>query len=249
MNNAYYIAANSMLTQEKIFDLISGNISNINTSGYKKTAIQFSDMLYNKVDTASDLEYNMGNGIRVNNYYKDFTSGPLRETKDPYDLSFEKEGFLKVTDGTATYFTRGGSFTKAAINDTYALANKDGMLLLDIFGQVITVDENDKDFIVSEDGLLTFENSGRTFVLDTISFENPQDLIPVGSDLYLDSPQLKENTQTADIILRQGFIEGSNVDLAVEMTDLIKAQRLYQINSKLVQVMDEISSLTNRLRK
>jgi len=249
MNNAYYIAANSMMSQEKVFSTISGNIANISTSGYKKTSVSFSDMMYSLQQTGSSAEYSIGSGITVNGYNKDFQYGELKETGSNTDIAFEKDGFLTLADGNDRYYTRGGSFVLSAEEDGFYIANNEGFYLLDADGNRIQITQDEKSFQIDSNGVMFFDNSGRTLNLAITSFENPEQLEPFGNNLYIAGLELKENTQTADITLRQGFVEQSNVDIATEMTDLIQAQRLYQMNSKILQVMDEISGMANRLRK
>lgn len=249
MNNAYYIAANSMLCQEKMFDVISGNISNINTNGYKKTSVNFSDLMYSLHNTQSSEEYTLGSGIMVNNYSKDFGYGDLRETGNIYDLAFEQDGFLTLTDGKQQFYTRGGSFILSKSEDNYFLTSDDGYFLLDNNGDRIIINQEDGTLAINDKGLITFENSERSVTLDITCFQNPEKLEAFGNNLYKADSELKKNTESADIRLRQGHLEQSNVNLSIEMTDLIKAQRLYQMNSKVLQVMDEISGMANRLRK
>jgi flagellar basal-body rod protein FlgG len=249
MNNAYYIAANSMICQEKVFDVISGNISNINTNGYKKTSVSFSDLMYSLYDTESTKEYTLGSGITTNGYSKDFTYGDLKETGDDYDLAFYKDGFLTLSDGNERFYTRGGSFSLSEYENNLYLASDEGYFLLDANGDKIQVSGEDGDLVIDTDGVISFKNSGRTVTLDITSFENPGELEAFGKSLYKNGTGLKENTEVADISLRQGSLEQSNVNMAVEMTDLIQAQRLYQMNSKVLQVMDEISGIANRLSK
>ena len=249
MNNAYYIAANSMMSQEKVFSTISGNIANINTNGYKKTSVSFSDLMYSFQQTASSSEYSIGSGITVNGYDKDFQYGNLKETGSNLDIAFEKDGFLTLTDGDERYYTRGGNFILSATGEGYFISNNDGFFLLDSEGNRVQISQEERDFEIDSNGVISFKNSDRVVNLAITSFENPEKLQPFGNNLYIAGLELKENTQTADIILRQGFVEQSNVDIATEMTDLIQAQRLYQMHSKILQVMDEISGMANRLRK
>ncbi|MFA5341713.1 MAG: flagellar hook-basal body protein [Clostridia bacterium] len=249
MNNAYYIAANSMLCQEKMFDVISGNVSNINTNGYKKTSVSFSDLMYSLREKESEEGYAIGNGITVNEYRKDFSYGDLKVTGNMFDLAFEKDGFLSLSDGTEQVFTRGGTFQLSKYEDGFYLANSEGYFLLDEYGDKIQVSDEDGAFVIDINGNIAFKNSDRKAKLAINSFGNPENLEVLGNNLYKAGNGLKENTQDADIILRQGSIEQSNVNISVEMTDLIQAQRLYQMNSKVLQVMDEISGIANRLRK
>lgn len=250
MINAYYTVSNSMMTQQKVVDAIAGNIANVNTAGYKKVEASFRDMLYSTLKGNSDEEYQLGNGISIRNFEKDLSGGVLVKTDSELDLAIDGKGFFKVGNGSdEVFYTRGGSFTVSVESSGSYIADSNGLYLLDENNQKIKIEAESGTIGIDSNGLVAFANNDNTYQLQIVNFENPGELNMYGSNLFTYSEQAGREMKSSDAKVMQNFIENSNVNLATEMTQLIKVQRLYEMNSKLVQVIDEIQGLANRLRK
>ncbi|MBN2853887.1 MAG: flagellar hook-basal body protein [Clostridia bacterium] len=250
MINAYYTVSNSMMTQQKVVDAIAGNIANVNTSGYKKVEASFKDMLYSTLKGNSDEAYQLGNGISIRTFEKDLSSGVLVKTDSLLDFAIDGKGFFKVGSNSGEmFYSRGGNFTISVEPGGSFITDGNGLYLLDENNQKIKVEEESGTIGLDNSGLMSFENSDSTYQLQVVNFENPGGLNMYGSNLFTYSQEAGKEINNSDVKIMQSFTENSNVNLATEMTQLIKVQRLYEMNSKLVQVIDEIQGLANRLRR
>lgn len=239
-----------MMTQQKKVNAISGNIANVSTPGYKKLDVNFKDLFYSAFNGDNDETYQIGNGVAVKDISKDFKSGVLMKTENELDLAIDGPGFFKVSNSSNdAFYTRGGSLSVSVEQDNSYLVDNNGLYLMDENNSKIEIGQDYGKMIVDNKGTIVFENSDQTYQLNLVSFNYPDKLNVYGSSLY--SQTLEAGEEQANNIgsVKQNYIENSNVDLAVEMTDLIKVQRLYEMNSKLIQVIDDMQSLANRLRR
>jgi flagellar basal-body rod protein FlgG len=250
MNLSLYSAATGMEAQQLNLNTIANNLANVNTPGFKRSKIEFQDLLYQK-PRASGTDsgggnliptgIEVGNGSRVAATSKVFTQGQLTNTGENLDVAIQGDGFFEVqrADGTIGY-TRDGSFK---LNAQGQVVTVDGLPILSGF-QTIPAGAN---VAISEDGNVTVQSSSgtQTFRLTMTRFANPAGLRSLGGNLYEETaasgtPETGNPGEQGFGRTIQGYIETSNVNIVEEMVNLIIAQRAYEINSKSVQSSDEM---------
>lgn len=270
MMRSLWTAASGMITQQTNVDVIANNISNINTTGYKRETPQFKTLLYqtiqdestNREGTTKPIGVQVGLGVRNSAIRSEFTQGILIETGNVFDLAIKGEGFFMVqqADGQIAY-TRNGSFGISMGNNGSTLVNSEGQPVLDIngtpivFGNNLSTDNITIDMngdVIYDDGMGNYQ---LLFKIGVAQFNNPAGLHKISNSLLLDTENSGEARIEAfdddlvgsNVISR--YLEGSNVDAANEMVDLIVAQRAYEMNSKAIQASDEMLQLANNLRR
>lgn len=247
-------AATGMRAQELNVQTVAHNIANIRTTGYKKQVAQFQDLLYQDLrrvgSTSSDTGtivptgIQIGSGVKFAATSRVLTVGALDQTQQPLNLAIRGDGYFEIQlpDGR-TAFTRDGSFER----------NQDGLMVtLDGYqvGAGITIPDDASNISISSDGqveVITGDDTQPTNVgqVEVISFVNPNGLEAIGDNLFLEtaaSGAPQNNTPGEDGVgdVLQGFLEGSNVDPVGEISDLISAQRAYELNSRVIQAADEM---------
>lgn len=250
MNLSLYSAATGMEAQQLNLNTIANNLANVNTPGFKRSKIEFQDLLYQKPRASGSdsgggnlvpTGIEVGNGSRVAATSKVFTQGQLTNTGEKLDIAIQGEGFFEVQrpDGTIGY-TRDGSFK---LNAQGQVVTVDGMPILSGM-QTIPAGSN---LSISEDGQVTVQSSSGTtnFRLTLTRFANPAGLRSMGGNLYEETgasgtPETGNPGENGFGRTIQGYIEASNVNIVEEMVALIVAQRAYEINSKSVQSSDEM---------
>lgn len=256
------IAATGMLAQQLNVEVISNNIANMNTTGFKRQRAEFQDLLYQTVErvgsTSSDsgtivpAGVQIGLGVKAAAVYNIAEQGNLQSTDNPLDVAISGAGFFQVTLPSGdTAYTRAGSFQ------------------LSPTGEIVTVDGYSvaPSITIPADALqVTINNSGQVSVklpnvvaesvvgqIQLANFANPAGLDPQGDNLFLETTAsgaaTTGNPGTTGLgTIEQGFVETSNVNTVTEITNLISAQRAYEMNSKVIQTSDEMLSTLNRLR-
>lgn len=271
MMRALWTGASGMISQQNNLDTISNNFANVNTAGFKKEQVQFSSLLYQKIQTkTTDSEGNpkpviaqVGSGVRTTGIVSIFTQGTLQESSNDWDLAVEGAGMFMVQDASGeTAYTRNGAFRLAVGNDGITLANTDGYPVLDINGQKIvfpnTIDVSKVE--VDEYGNLMYPDDKGVLrpagvKIGLTQFNNPAGLEKSGGSLYYAtaaSGEPRVEAQDAAVSMskiRSGYLEGSNVDTANEIVNLIVAQRAYEMNSKTITAADEMLQQANNLRR
>lgn len=260
MNDSLYIAATGMQAQQLNIDSIANNLANISTTGFKKSRINFQEMMH--IDPAqgqagqagqAGISGTMGLGISVSSVTKDFSSAPLTQTGAPMDLAINGAGFLEVVlaDGSRGY-TRAG--TLQVTRESY-LATANGNLIK----PSIHIPANASAIQIAADGKVSVQTgTDGAFIdvgqLELANFANPAALNQVAGGVYAPTAASgeavygKAGTQGMGT-LAQGALEGSNVNMVDEMVTLMVAQRAYEMSSKVIQASDELMSLTNNLRR
>jgi flagellar basal-body rod protein FlgG len=261
MIRALHTSATGMAAQESNVNTISNNIANVNTTGFKKARTEFDDLLYETVQEAgakssANTEYNVGlqvgSGAKVSATRKIHSQGAPQMTNNPYDMMINGEGFLGIigTNGELKY-TRDGSFNVDAQGNLVTRAGHR------VFPGVV-VPPNIMKISIAENGQVeafTREsvepiNLGQ---IPVFTFVNPTGMRSEGGNLMAataGSGQAIQNIpgENGSGILMQGAIEASNVNVMNEMTDLIKAQRAYEMNSKVMGVADQMLQTINNVR-
>ncbi len=260
MNLSLYSAATGMEAQQLNLNNIANNLANVNTVGFKRSKIQFQDLLYQKPRNAGSetdggnrvpTGIEVGNGSRVAATSKDFTQGQLTNTGAQFDLALQGDGFFEVQrpDGT-TGFTRDGSFK---LNASGQVVTTDGMPVLSGFQ---TVPPGTTNISISQNGQVTYQTSAgnTTFQLTLARFANPSGLNSLGGNLYAENaasgaPETGAPGSQGFASVMQGYTETSNVNIVEEMVNLIVAQRAYEVNSKAIQASDEMLQNINQLKR
>ncbi|KUK11677.1 MAG: Flagellar basal-body rod protein FlgG [Clostridia bacterium 41_269] len=247
--------ASTGLTAQSIrMDIVGNNVANINSTGFKKSSAVFEDLLYQEVNRLGlPVGENVfaGSGVRISETKKDFRQGALMETGRNLDFAIDGNGFFAVElPNGEIAFTRDGSFS----------VDREGFLVtgggLRVFPYVqvpenwnsIRVNSTGEVIVVYEDGIT--EELG---ILTIFDVPNPGGMISLGRGLYSPSDasgEPIEGVPGADGfgVVKQGFLEMSNVDLGEEMTEMILAQRSFQLNAKLIHTFDEMWYLANSIR-
>ncbi len=262
MLRSLWTAASGMLAQQQNVDVISNNLANVNTTGYKTMRAEFSDLLYQTIKDpgastgegiTSPVGIQLGHGTKLTATYRVFTVGNMQATERPLDIAIEGDGFFQVQqlDGTTAY-TRDGSFK---VNADGQVVTSDGLLL----EPPISLPDNVEQIAVGQDGTVSVVVTGESTPQDvgqiTLSkFINPAGLRAIGHNLYTASPAsgdpvIVDPGSEGSGILSQGYLEMSNVSVVDEMVKMITAQRAYEINSKAIQTSDDMLSLANNLKR
>ena len=257
-----YTASTGMVGMQTQIDTTANNIANVNTIGFKKSRAEFADLMYHAMKyagtatsdtTQSPTGIEVGLGVRPTAINKIFSEGNLKQTDNKLDIAITGNGFFKLQlpDGSEVY-TRNGAFK---IDQNGTIVNSDGYLLI----PQITIPEDATDISIGTDGTVTVVQPGQTQAavigqITTTSFINPAGLHSMGDNLYVETDS---SGQPIDGVpgqnglgsLRQGFVEMSNVQLVVELTDLITGQRAYDANSKIITTSDEMLQTVNGLKR
>ncbi len=258
MLRAFSSAVSGMRTQMAYLDTVANNIANVNTTSFKAARVRFSDMLYQTLNGGSGPGDEIGGvnpsqiglGVRLSGIDTIMNQGALRATGNPLDLAIEGDGFFSLSDGRGgTVYTRDGSFGLDAQGRLINPSN--GMLVQASGGGEITIDTKQYASIsIGPDGKVVgtlTDGSGSEDIAEIglTSFANPGGLIKTGDNSYKQSAasgDASEGPASADGrgSIRAGVLEGSNIDLAQEFTNMIQAQRSFQANSRVISTSDEV---------
>lgn len=275
MVRALWAGATGMIAQQNNVDTIANNIANVNTIGYKTEVNEFKSLLYQTLQTRTTsangetkpVGAQVGLGVRNASITSQFKQGAFLESENSSALAINGEGFFSVkAENGECYFTRNGNFTwSLGPNNTLALTNSDGLIVLNTQGNPITIPNNNTYYTskieVDQDGQLWYpDDTGNlqriaNMQVGTWQFQNPAGLEKLGDSLFMKTAASGQeiNEATAAGItrseIRQGYIENSNVQVADEMVNLIIAQRAYEMNSKIIQASDTMMEEANNLRR
>jgi len=255
------IASTGMLAQQTNVDVISNNIANMNTTGFKRQRAEFQDLLYENIerpggatgpDTKAPSGIQIGSGVKTGGVYRIQQQGAMQQTDNRYDVAINGRGYFQITLPSGdTAYTRDGSF---GVSDQGELVTQDGYPVQ----PGITIPQGTTDVTISKTGevqVITAGNPQPQTVgqLELATFMNDAGLEAKGENLFLETSASGQPTVAAPGepgfgTLSQGFIEGSNVNAVAEITALITAQRAYEMNSRVVKTADEMLSTTSQLR-
>jgi flagellar basal-body rod protein FlgG len=277
MDQTMISAATTLGQLQKQMDIISNNMANIDTNGFKGRDATFGDLLVQQFDNQPDQTKEVGRntpyGIRIGVGGKiaqsqlDESQGAVKQTNRPLDVSFTKENqYLKVLNtqnGQNTIcYTRDGNLSVSPVGkNELMLVNSSGLPILDENNKMITFQDNVKDYTITAQGQLkvnAVNGQSTSFNLGVVTADKPQFLEQVGDNL------LGVPSQTAgkpasiitemtgplrtQVSMQQGALEASNVDMGKEMTNLLNAQRSYQFQSRAITMSDQMAGLVNSLR-
>lgn len=248
MVRGLYTAWTGMINEQKRLDVISNNMANADTTGFKKqgvTSQSFDDELTVRIhdnNTTNSLKHAVGYmnlGTKIGETYHDFSQGSLRETGNTYDLALSGDGFfaIQTTDKqgvTSVKYTRDGSFTVTA--DEY-LVTKDGDYVLDRNGNRIQIPgaQTASNVSIDQDGNILVDGQN-VATLQIVSFENPQALLLYGENMY--DATAAAGLRESDAVVHQGYLEMSNTNVIKEMVEMITITRAYEAGQKMIQTVD-----------
>lgn len=256
------IAATGMLAQQRNVEVVSNNLANMNTTGFMRRRTEFHDLLYQNLrrvgSTSSDAGdivpsgVQLGLGVKLAAVYRIHEQGNLNPTDNAFDLAVQGRGFFQIQMPNGdTAYTRDGTFQ---LNADGTLVTHDGYPL----EPNITVPTNAVDVVINTsgevlvklDGQVAYSNVGQ---IETAIFPNDAGLESIGSNLYLETPASGNATtstpgSTGYGTVLQGFLETSNVNAVEEISNLISAQRAYEMNSKVIQTSDDMMGTLTSMR-
>ncbi|MCB9982310.1 MAG: flagellar basal-body rod protein FlgG [Rhodospirillales bacterium] len=256
------IGATGMLAQQLNVDVISNNIANMTTTGHKRQRAAFQDLIYQNIDrpgsTSSDAGttvpsgLQLGLGVRAGAVYRQHGQGAIRITENPLDIAITGEGFFQIQMPNGdTAYTRDGTFQ---MNENGEIVTVQGFIVdpgITIPADAIDIDVNENgEVLVSLPGQTATSNVGQ---LQLANFVNPVGLEAIGDNLYLETDASGAPTTGTPGLdefgrLRQGALEQSNVNVVEEITELITAQRAYEMNSTVISTSDEMLQTVSNLR-
>ena len=259
MIRALYTAASGMNAQQTNIDNVAHNLANVNTTGFKKSRVEFEDLVYQELrapgaqasaTTEAPVGLGMGLGTRAVATARNFSSGNLRTTAAPLDIAIEGGGFFKIAlpSGTTAY-TRAGTFHLDAQG---TIVTADGYPL----EPQVTIPTDTVSVSISKDGIVSAtvpgQGSSQVGAIEIATFANPAGLRPLGGNLFeltTASGDEEGGAPGTDArgTLAQGFVEDSNVSVVEEMVNMIIGQRAYEANSRVVKAADEMLSQVNTL--
>ncbi|MDD4781456.1 MAG: flagellar hook-basal body protein [Tissierellia bacterium] len=243
MIKAYYTATNSAISNQKYLDVISNNMANIQTEGFKKSKASFSDLMYTNIRGVEGVNTQLisGSGSKLNKVSQVFSKGAARHTGVNTDYAINGEGFFAVQFEDKIMFTRGGSFEVSNIDDENYLTYQGGYVLNRDEEPIIL--ENYTDIESDIESINYMDN----VEIGVFVFDNNNKLVQAGYNLYSINEETEYNLHENSKVL-QGFLETSNVEISEEMVDLINIQRAFQLNSRIIQTADEIEQTINSLK-
>ncbi|MFZ5641422.1 MAG: flagellar basal-body rod protein FlgG [Bacillota bacterium] len=255
MIQALWSASSGMLAQQMNLDNIANNMANVNTVGYKKSKVEFQDMLYSVMREPDRRTlrgetvptwFQTGHGVMPVANQVIFEQGALQETGKALDFAIDGSGFFAVQlpDGTTAY-TRAGSFS---VDGEGQLVNASGYPVLTQDGSPIVIDDPSAGITVDSNGQI-MQNDQTVGAIGVFSFTNPAGLERAGANLYLATVNSGEEmpADEAAYKLAQGMTEAANVNVAEEMTGMMIAQRAYELSSRAIRTADDMLGMANSL--
>ncbi len=260
MMRSLWTAASGMVAQQLNIDVLSNNLANVNTAGFKKSRAEFEDLMYQNMriagsatdgDNSVPVGIQVGMGVRPTAVHKFFSQGDFQNTGNPLDIAIEGDGFFEVLVGDELMYTRAGAFK---LNEDGTLVTANGYVLQPEF----SVPAETKAVSVSETGrIAALDNNGEEIAgadLSLFTFINPAGLDARGRNLYMPtaaSGEAVEGEPGTDNVgtLAQGFLEMSNVEVVDEMVTMIVGQRAYEMNSKAIQTSDSMLQMAVQLKR
>lgn len=262
MLRTLWTAATGMRAQNLNIDVISNNLANVNTTGFKKARPDFQDLLYETIQppgtsaaagTEIPTGIEVGHGVRPVATQKMFQQGTFQNTDNELDIAIEGDGFFQIVQPNGdTAYTRAGNFK---LNSTGEVVTPEGFLL----EPAITVPADTLSVTIGTDGTVSVLQAGQTTAatignIELARFTNPAGLTSIGRNLFIEttaSGAAQTGTPGEDNFgtLTQRFLEMSNVNVVDEMVNMITAQRAYEINSKAIQTADDMLQIVGNLKR
>ena len=261
MLRAVHTAATGMEAMQTNLDNIANNLANVNTTAYKRSDASFHDLFYQNIrdaggqagaDTVKPTGIQVGSGVKTGSVHKDFENGPVQITNRPLDVAIRGDGFFPVeTENGEILYTRDGNFQKqpdGRITTAHGHVLQPG---INIPPGVVGIEINSKGVVSVMDGKGGQNEIGK---IELVNFINPAGLKAMGGNLYQltgasGDPIQGEPGENGIGTLQSQALEGSNVDVVSEMVNMIKAQRAYEMNSKVIQAADSMLGTTTTIMR
>lgn len=250
--NAIHIAASGLRAQQNRLDIIGSNVSNVNSIGYKSTRADFKDALYSTIENPDgpELEVNLigGNGVITASTTTNYSQGAIEDTNQMLDLAIVGEGFFVVENHNGEIrYTRNGSFGLSAEENGTFLVTGSGQYVLDDAGNRIALPAGEK-VNIGYGGIIRNIDGDVLGNIAVVNFTNPVGLDAMGDTTFMQTIVSGEPVNVLDAEIRQGAVEKSNVDLAQELTLMMRTQRAYSLASQALRTADDMDGLANNMR-
>ena len=261
MIRALYTAASGMNAQQANIDAVAHNLANVNTAGFKKSRVEFEDLVYQQTkapgtptsqEAEAPIGLEQGLGARAVATARDFSPGNLRSTSGPLDLAIEGQGFFQVTmTGGEKGYSRAGALH---LDGQGKIVTAEGLAL----EPQITIPPNATSISISKDGIVSVAVPGQApqqlGTIELANFQNPPGLEARGGNLFAVTTASGDATTGAPGTdglgtIAQGFLEDSNVSVVEEMVNMILGQRAYEANSRVIRAADEMLQQVNNLSR
>lgn len=245
------ISENGLRSNQEWLNTISHNVANMQTPGFKKTTLNFGELVSSPAQAQpSQSNEFRGMGVGIESSTIDSKAGDIKATGRPLDVAITGNGFLEVELENGDYaYTRLGKFS---INDEGKLVTQNGLPL----SSDINIPAGAKNILINQSGVVTAQMNTNEVLelgqLGLVKFTAPEFLHTIGGELFTANEKSGQPEKIVDQPgsgFMQGYIEMSNVDLIGEMSDLMMAQRAYQLNARLIQTADQILETINNLRR
>ena len=258
-NAALHVARTGLDAQSARMRVIANNLANVNTTAFQRERAEFQTLSYQTMvapgaassgDNRYAIGLSLGTGVQMTGTARVTTAGSLNSTDNPYDLAIQGDGYFQIQrpDGTTAY-SRAGNFQ---VSPEGQLVTGDGFPVM----PDIRIPEGASSITISADGKVSATVAGESEAtevgqIELARFVNPAGLLPLGDNLYQSTqasgePQVGAAGQEGRGIIRQGMLEGSNVNVVQELVDMIETQRAYEVNSKMVSATDEMLRNANQ---
>ena len=263
MLKALYTSATGLNAQQLVVDNTANNLANSNTTGFKQSAVDFEDLIYETTrQPGSEITQNLqtpiglqiGSGVRVTGTTKLFTEGNLQNTNNPLNIAIQGDGFLKVVLPSGDFrYTRDGNLQ---MNSSGQLVNADGFLVQ----PNIKFPQDTTSITIGVDGTVSVTTASQPNQTSTVGsltltrFPNNAGLSADGGDLYAETPASGAGKDTTPGLngtgtLLQNYLEGSNVNVVQELVNLIQAQRSYEFNTRAMNAVDQMLAATSNITR
>ncbi len=259
MFEAVFIAKTGITSQQQRIDTIADNIANVNTAGYKSSRLNFQDALFEAGGypyADETLNTQKGHGALPLSVSRSFAAGPLVESGRELDFALEGDGFFEVeNDAGENFFTKNGQFFLTPGDDEQFLVNSNGHFILDKDGERIAFPADTQDISIGSKGQILYTTPEISFAdaeeieISIRTFTNPGGLEALGNSYFGATVASGESIEAENYALRQGVLESSNVNLSVEFTNMIRAQRAFSLASRALTTADEMEGIANNMRR
>jgi len=255
---AMSIAATGVRHQMRRIDSIANNVANANTVGYKNSRLDFKDALYTTGITPGlprtpEGNQQKGHGLMITAITRDFKPGSMERTNNPLDFAIENEGFFAFEDPSGgVLYGRSGAFSLSVEAGGTFLVNGEGLYVLNENEERIAIPLGITQIIGDVDGTLRFMAGDTEVGRDNIgifTFRNLHGLAAAGNSTFTQTDAAGVRLPADKAILRQGVLEISNINLAEEMTRVIRTQRAFQLASRALTTADEMEGIANNMRR
>lgn len=241
MIRGFYTARTGLKAHQEHMNTIANNMANVNTTGFKPMRTAFKDLIYQNLNREEvENEALVGHGVKINKNDVQMGPGALQPTSFALDYAILPEnGFFALEDSQQnTFYTRAGDFKLSNEDDTYYLVTGNGDYVLDEDGSTIEIEFDEENQPIMDVNIGVY------------SFPNPYGLSLVGQNKFVatDISGEAESLEDPQYLVKNGYVEGSAVEIAKEMADVIEASKAFSFSSRMVQVADEVEQTVNNLR-